>query len=114
ADRSRTGSRAAPEAGRGRRAARRGVLHRGGAPEAPDGVRGADAREGPRMIRRAARRGAVAGLALSVAAVLTGLGAGAADALERLPAVLHVHSDLSTGDFSLEQLTAMAEKPGIA
>lgn len=32
---------------------------------------------------------------------------------ERLPAVVHLHSDLSTGDFSLEQLTAMAEKQGI-
>ncbi len=32
---------------------------------------------------------------------------------ERLPAVLHVHSDLSTGDYSLEQLAAMAEKAGI-
>jgi len=38
---------------------------------------------------------------------------GPAAALERLPAVLHVHSDLSTGDFSLEQLAAMAEKQGI-
>src|SRR5262249_46194415 len=37
----------------------------------------------------------------------------AADALERLPAVVHLHSDLSTGDFSLEQLTTMAEKQGI-
>ena len=32
---------------------------------------------------------------------------------ERLPAVLHVHSDLSTGDFPLEQLAAMAEKAGV-
>ena len=38
---------------------------------------------------------------------------GTAHALERLPAVVHLHSDLSTGDFSLEQLTAMAEKQGI-
>jgi len=38
---------------------------------------------------------------------------GVAEGLERLPAVLHLHSDLSTGDFSLEQLTAMAEKQGI-
>src|SRR5205807_6724586 len=43
---------------------------------------------------------------------LTGV-AGVAEGLERLPAVLHLHSDLSTGDFSLEQLTAMAEKEGI-
>ena len=36
-----------------------------------------------------------------------------AEGLERLPAVLHVHSDISTGDFSLEQLAAMAERQGI-
>jgi hypothetical protein len=36
-----------------------------------------------------------------------------ADGLERLPAVLHLHSDLSTGDFSLEQLTTLADKQGI-
>ena len=61
------------------------------------------------MIRRAAWLAvvvcALAGLALSIA--------GTADALERLPSVLHLHSDLSTGDFALEQLTAMAEKQGI-
>jgi hypothetical protein len=39
--------------------------------------------------------------------------AAVADGLERLPAVLHLHSDLSTGDFSFEQLTTMAEKQGI-
>jgi hypothetical protein len=49
------------------------------------------------------------GLAL---AVLVGA-IGVAEGVERLPAVLHLHSDLSTGDFSLEQLTAMAEKQGI-
>ena len=32
---------------------------------------------------------------------------------ERLPAVLHVHSDLSTGDFPLERLATMAEKAGV-
>jgi len=57
------------------------------------------------VIYRAAR------LILLVAG-LTGV-AGVAEGLERLPAVLHLHSDLSTGDFSLEQLTAMAEKEGI-
>src|SRR5262245_66397983 len=41
------------------------------------------------------------------------LRAGSAAAVERVSAALHVHSDLSTGDFSLEQLTAMAEKQGI-
>lgn len=65
------------------------------------------------MIRRVARRCAAAGLALAAAVVLTSLDAGSANALERVPAMLHVHSDLSTGDFSLEQLTAMAEKQGI-
>ena len=61
------------------------------------------------MIRRAAWLAvvvcALAGVALSIA--------GTAGALERLPSVLHLHSDLSTGDFALEQLTAMAEKQGI-
>lgn len=37
----------------------------------------------------------------------------AATALERLPAVLHVHSNLSTGDFSLDELAGMAEKQGV-
>jgi hypothetical protein len=51
---------------------------------------------------------------IAVLLALVGAGlAGPAVALERLPAVLHVHSDLSTGDFSLEQLGAMAEKQGI-
>jgi hypothetical protein len=36
-----------------------------------------------------------------------------ARALERLPAALHVHSDLSTGDFSLEDLVAMADRQGL-
>jgi hypothetical protein len=36
------------------------------------------------------------------------------EALERLPAVVHVHSDLSTGDFSLEQIGNAAERQGIA
>jgi len=61
------------------------------------------------VIRRAAWLAvvvcALAGVALSIA--------GTAGALERLPSVLHLHSDLSTGDFALEQLTAMAEKQGI-
>jgi len=41
------------------------------------------------------------------------LAPGPAEALERLPSVLHLHSDLSTGDFSLERLTAMAEQQNI-
>jgi len=40
--------------------------------------------------------------------------AGAAGAVERLPAVVHVHSDLSTGDFPLEDLARTAESRGIA
>jgi len=51
-----------------------------------------------------------------VAVVIAGvtlLATSVASALDRLPAVLHVHSDLSTGDFSLEQLGAMADKQGI-
>jgi hypothetical protein len=61
------------------------------------------------VIRRAARLAVVAA-ALAGLASSTG---GAAEALERLPSVLHLHSDLSTGDFALEQLTVMAEKQGI-
>lgn len=53
---------------------------------------------------------ALAGVALSLA--LFASSAGAAE-YERLPAVLHVHSDLSTGDFPLEQLATMAEKAGV-
>jgi hypothetical protein len=51
--------------------------------------------------------------AVALLAVLAAAFAAPADALERLPAVLHVHSDLSTGDFSLEQLAGMAERQGI-
>ncbi|MGH7277509.1 MAG: hypothetical protein ACREJG_02380 [Candidatus Rokuibacteriota bacterium] len=36
-----------------------------------------------------------------------------ATALERVPAVLHVHSTLSTGELSLEQLGALAEQRGV-
>lgn len=46
-------------------------------------------------------------------AVLAAALAVPAAALEPLPAVLHVHSDLSTGDFSLEQLAGMAERQGV-
>jgi hypothetical protein len=38
---------------------------------------------------------------------------GPAAALERLRGVVHVHSDLSTGDFSLEGLVGLAEQQGI-
>ena len=60
------------------------------------------------MSRRAARLVVIGWL---LAGVLTH--AAGAEGLERLPAVLHLHSELSTGDFSLEQLTTMAEKQGI-
>jgi hypothetical protein len=60
------------------------------------------------MMRRAAGLVVVAWLAVASLAV-----AGVAEGLERLPAVLHLHSDLSTGDYSLEELAAMAEKEGI-
>jgi hypothetical protein len=39
--------------------------------------------------------------------------AAAAAEPERLPAILHVHSTLSTGDFSLDELAELAEKAGI-
>jgi len=41
------------------------------------------------------------------------LAAGPALALERVPAVLHVHTDLSTGDFTLEELARTAERQGV-
>jgi hypothetical protein len=51
---------------------------------------------------------ALAVLALGVVAA-----AGPADALERLPAVLHAHSDITTGDFPLEDLARTAEQQGV-
>jgi hypothetical protein len=39
--------------------------------------------------------------------------AAAAAEPERLPALLHVHSTLSTGDFSLDELAELAEKAGL-
>jgi len=50
---------------------------------------------------------------LALLAVGLAVSALPAAALERLPAALHVHSDLTTGDFSLEDLTQMAERQGI-
>jgi hypothetical protein len=41
------------------------------------------------------------------------LGAAPASALERVRGVVHVHSDLSTGDFSLEALVGLADQQGI-
>jgi len=37
----------------------------------------------------------------------------ATETYERLPAIVHVHSDLSSGEFSLEELTDMAERQGL-
>jgi hypothetical protein len=51
--------------------------------------------------------------ATALLAVLAVAVAAPADALERLAAVLHVHSDVSTGDFSLEALAGLAERQGI-
>ena len=65
------------------------------------------------MIRRAQLVVVASMLVLGVALVGIAPCVGVAEGLERLPAVLHLHSDLSTGDFALEQLTAMAEKQGI-
>jgi len=60
---------------------------------------------------RAARR-----VALLAAWLAVTLGAGAAHAAqsyERLAAIVHVHSDLSSGEFPLEELTDMAERRGL-
>src|SRR5207253_1498519 len=79
----------------------------------PRGLRGAGPPQGASVIRRGqlvvVASWLVAGLSLVSGETFLGV----AEGLERLPAVLHLHSDLSTGDFSLEQLAAMAEKQGI-
>lgn len=51
----------------------------------------------------------------AVVVLLLGVIAGGrpAAALERLPAVLHVHSDITTGDLPLEDLVRAAERQGI-
>lgn len=54
------------------------------------------------------RRRLVAALAAAAAALSS-----PAAAVERVPAVLHVHSDLTTGDFPLEELVSAAERQGI-
>src|SRR5207248_10729477 len=76
-------------------------------------LRRAGGRQGPgvRPSARGARR-----VALLAAWLAVTLGAGAAQAAqsyERLAAIVHVHSDLSTGDFPLEELTDMAERQGL-
>lgn len=50
---------------------------------------------------------------LAAAALGLSLVAGEAAGVERLPALLHVHSDLSTGDLGLDALAGRAEREGI-
>src|SRR5439155_803882 len=57
-----------------------------------------------------ARRRRRAGGALALGAAP----ADAAEPYERLAAIVHVHSDLSTGEFPLEELTDMAERQGLS
>jgi hypothetical protein len=51
--------------------------------------------------------------ALLLAALLAVTVAGPAAALERVRGVVHVHSDLTTGDFTLEALVGLADRQGI-
>lgn len=53
----------------------------------------------------------LAAAVLMLAVVLAG--AGTATALEAVRGVVHVHTDLSTGEFTLEELAATADKQGI-
>jgi hypothetical protein len=62
---------------------------------------------------RARRAPGVVALAWLVMAGAAVPPAHAAEPYERLPAIVHVHSDLSTGEFSLEELTDMAERQGL-
>jgi hypothetical protein len=55
------------------------------------------------------RRGAV----LLLAALLAAGAPAPAAALERVRGVVHIHSDLTTGDFTLEGLVALAERQNI-
>lgn len=50
---------------------------------------------------------------LAVLIVLLAAGHAAAETLERVAGVVHVHSDLSSGEFSLDELVARAERDGI-
>lgn len=52
-------------------------------------------------------------LGLGVLLLVTLLPGAPAAALERLPAVIHIHSDVSTGELPLEDLARMAEEQGI-
>ncbi|MBI4636025.1 MAG: hypothetical protein HY727_06705 [Candidatus Rokubacteria bacterium] len=52
-------------------------------------------------------------LAVVLGGLLALLPASGGAALERVPAIVHIHSDLSTGDFPLEHLAREAERLGI-
>src|SRR5436853_409778 len=69
----------------------------------------------PRARTRPGEAGARLGIALLVAlgGLLIAAPAHAAESYERVAAIVHVHSDLSTGDFPLEELTDMAERQGL-
>src|SRR5207245_2125578 len=101
----------------------RGVLDGRGRREDARRVRDARTREGaivagtvaaettsPAPPRVGLRKVRVAAIVVSL---LSGVSPASAAELERLPAVLHVHSTLSTGDFSLDELAAQAEKAGV-
>jgi len=65
-------------------------------------------------VRPGARAPRRVGLLAAWLALTLGAGAAhAAQSYERLPAIVHVHSDLSSGEFSLEELTDMAERRGL-
>lgn len=60
------------------------------------------------------RMARLAGLAaLACASILAAAPARAAERYEPLPAIVHVHSDLSTGEFSLDALADLAERAGL-
>jgi len=56
----------------------------------------------------------LAGLAAWLVIALAASTAHAAEPYERLAAIVHVHSDLSSGEFPLEELTDLAERQGLA
>jgi hypothetical protein len=51
--------------------------------------------------------------ALALALLLTLAATAPGAALERVRGVVHVHSDITTGDFSLEGLVGLADRQGI-
>src|SRR5688572_16431412 len=103
AHRARARRRAARQARRRRRGARGGLLHRRRRRRHARGLRRPRANAGTAMRLLAA---AVLSIAL-LAAPAVALG------LEAVRGVVHVHTDLSTGELSLEELAALADKQGI-